>query len=861
MAWDSIFIIESAKLQILANKAPRTKQLNVLAISRMRIRKIIIVAFSAAVTLIALTALLIGILSYAKVSLPLESVRQQFIKKAAEVTGQEVRIDGEVRLAISFYPTLVVNQLHISNEPGWSAGDILSVAEARVQLALLPIFSGQLEFLEISASSVQINLEQASDGRQNWESFIRTESKVENEPSAAGKLSNEEKKFWIEEFRLTDLNLNYIDETLGREFANHIDSLVINTHDKTHLTANIQGTSKETPYSFTAKSDLLRNLTSNKPWQMNMQGLIADEPLNLEIYIDHIDPVLAGSVKFDASEVNIGKTLSWLGLVEGLDAHTSDLTFNADLHGNNLKEILEQSVFNLDLAEGHWNLHNPANNKSRKITFSTATLVSEPDNPVKLELTGKIDNVSVQLELSSNKMSVFFTHQGKVHLDLLATLNHSKIKLTGDIDLPISHQSFIVDLEIKGKRLDHWNKLLETDIPPFGPYHFSGKFSVDPKGFRVSNLKAIIGDSDLGGQVFVDTRGNKSKWDLNLVSQRFQINDFEVKGHSLFPETGPAASTLADRKDNVGLVQQGLNEGFQESRDYPNIDVSLRLEARRVLSGQDDLGGGKLKLHARENFLSVETFNLDLPGGSMDGALDLQQHEQGVSGHLKLNMDKFDYGILYRRFLPDSPADGLVSTRVDLQLSGRDFRHALDQANGQLDFAAWPRNIDASAINLWSVNLFLAILPELNKKKSKFNCGTALLDIKDGQLSEELLFIDTSKIWMKGNLKVDFPEKEVSLVLFPTAKKARLFGLQAPMRIKGTFSDIRVSIKPLDIVGAYFKFITSPLSVPFKRAFDRHTEEDLSQFCGELLDRDYLKSLLEDIEKRTPSLDEMYDNF
>jgi len=547
----------------------------------MRVRKIIVVTFSAIVILISLTALLIGVLSYAKITVPLESVRQQFIKKATEATGQEVRIDGEVRLAISFYPTLVVDQLHIANQPGWSTEDILSIGEVRVQLALPPIFSGQLEFLEVSASSVQINLEQASDGRKNWASFIRTESIAESEPSAPGNVSNEEKKFWIEEFRLTDLNLNYIDKTLGREFTNHIDSLVINTHDKTHLTADVQGTSKETPYSFTAKSDLLRNLIGNKPWELELQGQVAGKPVNMGMQLKHSDPTLVGTVKFDAQEVDLGKMLSWLGLVEGLEAYSSDLTFNADLHGSNLKEILEQSVFKLELAEGHWNLHNPANDKSRKINFSTATLVAEPDKPVKLEFTGKIDDESLQLEFSSNKLSEFFTHLEKVHLDLAAALSHSKIKLTGNVDLPISQQSLIVDLEIKGKRLNHWNKLLETDIPPFGPYHFSGEFSIDPKGFRVSNLKSIIGDSDLGGQVFVDTSGSKTHWDINLISQNFQINDFEVEGFSLFTQTDSTASTPADRKNNVELVQQGLNEGFQESRDYPNIDVSLQLEAKR----------------------------------------------------------------------------------------------------------------------------------------------------------------------------------------------------------------------------------------------------------------------------------------
>ena len=824
----------------------------------MRIRKIIIVLISAIAILIALTLLLIGIASYANFTVPLENVRQQFIKKATELTGKEIQINGEIRLAISFYPTLVVDQLQIVNEPGWSAPVILSVGEARVQLALPPLLSGQIEFLDISASSIRVNLEQAADGRKSWASFIQTESNIDDAPSKTSTLSNDEKKFWIEEFSLTDLSLHYIDNNLGREFNNHIDKLVINTKDKSYLTATVEGKSEETPYLFSVKSGLLRTLASNKPWSLELKGQIAGKPANLEFHLQQSDPVIEATVKFDAQEVDIGKTFSWLGLVEGLDANSSNLTFNAVLQGSTLKEILEQSNFKVELGEVHWNLHIPANEKSHKVTFSTARLSSEAGNPVKLEFTGMIEDQPLQLKLSSNKISDFFTEMKKTHLDLTTTFNHSLIKINGDIDLPISEKTLIVDLEINGKRLDNWNKLLGNSIPPFGPYHLSGKLSIDPKGFRFNDLKTRIGDSDLGGEVFVDTSGSKAHWELNLISQNFQINDFEVEGFSFFPETNNTTST-PDRKGDVKPFQQGLNKGFQESRDHPKIDASLHLEARQVLSGRDKLGGGTLQLRASENALTVDTFNLDIPGGSIAGALDLQQHGKEIEGQLKLNMDRFDYGILYRRFKPDSPADGLISARVDLQLSGSDFMHGLDHANGQLDFAVWPGNIDASAINLWSVNLFLAILPELNKKESKLNCTTALLDINDGQLSEELIFVDTSKIWMNGNFNVDFPAETLSLSLFPTAKKARIFGLQAPMRVKGTFSEINVTIKPFDIVSTYFKFITSPLHAPFRRAFGKKAVEDMSELCGELLDREKLKAIMKEYNEKTPTLDEMYD--
>jgi uncharacterized protein involved in outer membrane biogenesis len=246
-------------------------------------RKVIAIAFSAIAIPVTLITIIIGILSYANITVPLEGVRQQFIKKATATAGHEVHIDGEVRLAISFYPTLVVDRLYIANEAGWSTENILTITEVRVQLALLPIISGLLEFTEVSASSVQINLEQAKDGKNNWSAFISSGDKSQTEQrdkvnrgvdsSNKQKGSNTRKtNLWIEEFRFTDLKINYLDHHLDREFNSRIDDLVINTREKHHLTASLKGTTNDIPYALEAKADLLRNLINNKPWQTKLQG-------------------------------------------------------------------------------------------------------------------------------------------------------------------------------------------------------------------------------------------------------------------------------------------------------------------------------------------------------------------------------------------------------------------------------------------------------------------------------------------------------------------------------------------------------------------------------------------------------------
>ena len=67
----------------------------------MSASRIFFVLVRAITLFIGLTFILIGLFSFAGISVPLESVRQQFVKKATEVSGHEIRVDGEVRLDVT----------------------------------------------------------------------------------------------------------------------------------------------------------------------------------------------------------------------------------------------------------------------------------------------------------------------------------------------------------------------------------------------------------------------------------------------------------------------------------------------------------------------------------------------------------------------------------------------------------------------------------------------------------------------------------------------------------------------------------------------------------------------------------------
>ena len=828
----------------------------------MTLRKFAGIAIRVLVIPVTLITILIGVLSYADVSLPLERMRKAFVTTASELTGREVRIDGEVRLAISFFPTLVVDQLHIANEAGWEADDIISVEEVRVQIALMPILSGKLEFKEIAAERVLVNLEQDADGRKNW-----SLAKAENEQvtDAAFDVDTEPKKqrtgeqITIDEFSLTDVTINYHDEKLGRGFTDRIDRLQINTHDRSRLTASLSGTTEDTAYSFTASSDLMRNLVKNAPWRLNAQGQVGGHPVTLAANIDTSHGVVDGQIEMIAQDVHGGKILDWLGITKELDLFSKGLRIKADLNGGSLHDIVHQSNFSVELTNGYMNLHSHVDNKFKTARFENATIEANNSQDLKVAFNGKIDQEPVEFVFRSNPLGAFFKGIDKVKLELAAKLARAELKLHGDVMLPVSSRTFSIDMSVNGEHLGQWNSLIASQLPPLGPYSLTGRFDMKPKGFHISNLKAVVGHSDLGGTIDIDITKERPLWNMRLVSEEFQIDDFDVEGFSLIPGEGDKemASDTSARQKTIEMMEKA-DKSLDKPHYSDHLDADITLEAKHVLSGKDILGHGEMVMKARESKLDIEEFHLNVPGGKIDGAMNLELVSDGITGRIKLDMDKLDYGILVRRINPDSIADGLVSTRIDLQLAGKDFSHSFDKAAGKFDFVAWPKHISADALNIWSVNLFFAILPSLSKKEAKFNCVVAILDTKEGQLNESFLGIDTTKVWLNGNLKVNFPNETVNLRLFPHSKTAKIFGLQTPIQVKGSFDELSLSVRPIDIIGSYVSFILSPLHAPMRRIFGKNIPEDGSEICGKLLDRDYLQSIKDQIQEREDSLDNAY---
>ena len=795
-----------------------------------------------------LLVLLQSVLVYTGISFTSEKARRVLVEQLKTLTQREASIDGEVQITISLRPQLVIERIHIKNTEGFGKQDFITVSEVRVQVSLLPLLTGNLHFEELAADHAQINLINKKDGSYNWsfDHLIQPPETTGIKDEKEIKQISQRSRLSLGVFRLTDISINYKDESYEQVIEKYIEHITVDIEDREIPKAEIAGSFQGYPYNFDLEADSLNELASGQPWKLDGTGKIADRDTSIDAIIKINKHVIEGSIDVNVQAINLGVLLEHIGIITGEDAASERLNIKTAFKGEGLTDIFKKAEIELQLARGYWKWHALLKDETRELLFNKATLRTSWDKPVELHLDGKLFSEVIKLDFNTNRLSEFFDDMPKLDVDLIAHVAGSDIVLKGTLDLPVKTKQFQLDISFKGKDLEKLNRILNSELPPFNNYSLTGKILSNEKGFIVRADDATIGDTHFKTVIVIDTSSFKPFWTINLNSSQLQIKDFEF-AESIIEKLN-TETIKASPKKTSGQPEEEPGLRLKQIVNDPKMHFDLNLKVEKVLAGESALGSSSLILKLRDDTLILQDAELNVPGGKIKSTASFKVENKQVTGAFKLDVDKFETGVIARYIKQDVKQGGLISARVDLQLGGKNFARLLDHATGKLDVAFWPRNTKSKVFDMWANNLFILILPEIRKKESRINCLVALMDLDDGIMKEDLFGMDTTKVWMHGNINVDFVEEHVQLSLYPRSKTARLFAVQAPIRAQGSFTDIRLMTNPVDLTAAYVAFITSPLHVPARWVFGDKVPEDASKICEQLYDREYVKKLKEKLE-------------
>jgi uncharacterized protein involved in outer membrane biogenesis len=451
--------------------------------------------------------------------------------------------------------------------------------------------------------------------------------------------------------------------------------------------------------------------------------------------------------------------------------------------------------------------------------------------PMSLSMGGELLEEPFELELKADSLSDFLA-MTRTRLGIGLDIARTRIEFVGLSEALRGGRGTELSLSLQGADLSSLNNLLRLDLPPLMDYSLRGTARVEPGRVELKALDVAVSESRLQGHLLIDRTGSKPMATLDLRAERIQLTDFDTGDWSPEPDPGADAGGQAAQVSE----QDGERAELLSPETLSRADARVSVVVEEVLSGDDRLGQAELAVTLQNGRIEIDPLHLQLPKSSLRMAASLKPGTQVSDASLRLVIDDFDFGLLTRLRDPASKAGGTVSVDIDVTASAARTGDILAAANGYLDVSAELENVQSGLVDLWAVNLLSAVVSSAIKEdeSSRVNCLVSRSLFRDGVMTAEQLAVDTSRIRICGEGKIDFASETFDLVAAPKAKRPEFFSLATPVAIKGEFDDFRIGMKKgiLTLGTTATKFAISPITTPLKRIFRADLPGDGADICG-----------------------------
>ncbi len=793
------------------------------------------VVFSIFILLLILFGSIAGLM-FVGVTIDLEFFKEGVETAARSVLDREVAIGGPAVLEFSTWPAIEVQGVQVANVASSSDPVFFSAERARLQVGVAPLLKGKLEIADLVAEGIVLNLENNTEGSPNWEFGSRDEqAKAKPEQSAA----TEKKEPFISLSGVNSLNLKniavkYHDAALIKTIEFNLDNMQGSAAPGEPFVIGFRGDVQNQPYDFTFKGDSLDELFARgkeQIWQSTLEGDVVGKRINVDAgFVKGASESQADlGVKID--DIDIGLILSTLGLVQGLEASTDSMAVKLTLKGESLNEIVQKSSMSFSLRDGKWKIVSPTSDAFLEVEDLNGDIIVEEGNAVSMTLAGVVGTLPVKFVITGAPLVDYVVGQESIPLTIDAEFADSIISLGGEVSLPITTRNLNLFFKFSTDNLTNLNDLVDLDLPPVGPIDFLSTFKLSGQTYEMNELNFKVGDSLLVGNMNLDASGTKPEVNLEFISERIQLDDFEGLAQVL-PDTGKEGTADSGEDKDPEEQSGGQKKNLLSKEVLSSIDGTMLAKAEQVLSGADKLGSATLKMSVADSLLSVDQLHIEVPGGGVVVNMDYLPGEDDITVNLNAEIEDFDIGVLVRRSKPESDMGGILFLDAALHSQSPNLQRVMEYAGGHFDFGLIPKNFSAGIIDLWAVNLISAIMTKVSEEeKSKINCLVVRFDIDDGIMAEKAMYMDTSNMRIAGKADIDFKNRKFKVIMAPKAKRPEFFSLAVPIKVDGTFNDFGFGIGITRLTGAVFSFITSPFHVPIRRVFAKEIPEDGEEAC------------------------------
>ena len=552
------------------------------------------------------------------------------------------------------------------------------------------------------------------------------------------------------------------------------------------------------------------------------------------------------SLDVAAENVDIGLLMAKLELADDLQLRADGLELLINTEGGTLTQLLVNTLLEARIRGFYWQISEETD-RVFDLSLAQLSLTTAPNQPSTWSSSGQVDGVSVELWMQTPSLTDTFGDTAELPLTLVVAADTDVVMLAARVDRS-TEEHFAAHILLSGEVLESKNRSLEQLVSPLADYEISSDIVLTDDGLGLPDIQMRLGSSTAIGSLKVAKDVERQRVDIALHAPHLQTDDLlywsrDAPAELIDDEASPGiddASSGDEAESNRGVlfVARDFIAEFRESND---LDISITVDELRA--GTNLLGGGEIRLFVDEDDFILKPLSISLPGGGVDAEYTASISDGRLDAGLRVNADALVYGGLLRLADRESDARGILYLDVDISANTEWFPGAVpfdllfQNANGSVSLAAWPENVEAGVLDLWTANLVLALLPRPEDGEvSRLNCIATRFDFDNGVMKSRGPLLDSTDTIIRGRGTIDFAKKELDLLVGPQAKREKFFSASTPVKVTGTFDDFQIGVEPAGFIGTIIKWYTNLIYVPFKWLTGERFPPDGTATCFDVMD-------------------------
>lgn len=359
-----------------------------------------------------------------------------------------------------------------------------------------------------------------------------------------------------------------------------------------------------------------------------------------------------------------------------------------------------------------------------------------------------------------------------------AVLGTTKASADGVLIDPLHLKGQNINFTLEGSDLALLYPIVGVPLPPTPPYNIAGRLGHSGDLWALSQLKGVVGKSDLGGDISVDVGQKPQFIKANLVSNNLYMADL---GGFIGADRGGNPADKRPPSNKILPIEPFSLEKLRAA----NADVKFR--AAKIMTQKMPLEKMDVHMLVEDGTLKLAPLNFSVAGGSLETQIQMDGRKERIATHA----DIVAKGLHLDKLMPtekmSAMSAGNLGGRAKLEMTGNSVSQMLGSANGKAAVIMVGGTVSELALRLSDLDIANSLARLIGgDKQTPIRCMVSTLNAVKGDFQIQAMVLDTPKVNLHGTGDVNFSTEVLNVRLTAESKTFSLASLRGPINIAGT---------------------------------------------------------------------------